>query len=108
MKNTSGLWRGGSPGRKKGARDRVPRSFKASIRDVFEAIATEDPEMIKTAIERGLRGRPRESFPYVQLAAHYIDGKPEDVVRLKGQSMPAPYVIVPPPGVVLPKADEDE
>jgi len=95
--DTRHLRRGG-PGRPKGSKDRVTRTFKASIRQVFEEIASEDPDLIKTAVLRGLRGRPRESFPYVQLAAHYIDGKPADTVEVKSKSG-SPCVVVLAPGV---------
>lgn len=98
--NTSNLKRGGSPGRPKGSRDKVTRTFKASIKHVFEEVATEDPELIRTAVLRGLRGRPREAFPYVQLAAFYLDGKPAETIKLNAPPMQPPYVIIPPPGVV--------
>lgn len=88
-RNTSGLRRGGSPGRTKGRRDSVPRSLKASVKRVFEDITVTDPKLIREAILKGLRGKPREAFPYVQLAAHYIDGKPAETVKLEGdRAMP--------------------
>jgi hypothetical protein len=93
MANVQNLKRDAGPGRPKGCKNKVPATFKASIKKVFEDIATEDPELIKNAVLKGLRGKPRESFPYVQIAAHYIDGKPADVVKL-GTDEEGPLVVV--------------
>ena len=71
----------------------VAMSAAKAVKQVFEDIATEDPELIKQAVLKGLRGRPRESFPYVQLAAHYIDGKPADTIQVKSKTG-APCVVV--------------
>lgn len=92
--NTSGLKRDAGPGRPKGRKNEVPKSFKASIKQVFENIATDDPELIKTAVLRGLKGKPREAFPFLQLAAHYIDGKPADTVNVNGAQGATPWVVV--------------
>jgi hypothetical protein len=92
--NTSGLKRDAGPGRPRGCRDKVPKSFKASIKHVFEDIAATDPALIRKAILKGLKGRPREAFPYVQLAAAYIDGKPADTVNITGNQAPVPWVVV--------------
>jgi hypothetical protein len=81
------------PGRPKGRKNRVPKSFKASIKAVLELIATDDPALIEKAVRRGLNGRPRESFPFIQLAAHYIDGKPADTIQVKSKTG-APCVVV--------------
>jgi hypothetical protein len=66
----------GEGGRKKGSRDKVPRSFKASVRAIFEDIASMKPKVIRNAIVEGLKAPPPKSFPYLQLAATYLDGKP--------------------------------
>lgn len=76
----------GAPGRPKGSKDKVPRTFKASIRAVYQELATEKPELFRTAIERGLRASAPKSFQYVQLGAHYLDGKPIETVKLLDQS----------------------
>jgi hypothetical protein len=67
-------------GRKKGAKDKVPRSFKGSIKAVFEEIASEDPELIYQAVIKGLKAPAPKSFQYLQLITAYIDGKPTDAV----------------------------
>lgn len=104
--DTSGLKRDAGPGRPKGARNKVPASFKASIKKVFEDVATDDPELIKAAVLRGLKGKPRESFPFLQLAAHYIDGKPADTVNVNGAQAATPWVVVLPAGAPLPEKPE--
>lgn len=86
MRNTSGLRRGGSPGRKKGSRDRVPRSFKASIKTMYERLAKTEPELFEGAIRRDLQNRRGiAAFHHVQLAAYYLDGKPKEHVELDGK-----------------------
>jgi len=71
-------------GRKRGAKGHIPPTFKASLKRVFHEIATDDPQIIKDAIRDGLQAKPPYSFQYVQLAAHYIDGKPSDKVEHEG------------------------
>ncbi len=68
-----------SPGRK-GAKDRVPRSFRGSIKAIFEEVASEDPKLIYDAVIRGLKAPAPKSFQYLQLVTAYIDGKPTDAV----------------------------
>jgi len=71
-------FRPGQGGRKKGSRDKIPRTFKASVKAIYEEIASNDPGIIRRAIVRGLSAPPPKSFPYVQLGAHYLDGKPTE------------------------------
>jgi len=71
-------------GRPKGTKNIVPPSFKASLKKIFKDIATEDPAMLRKALEDGLSAKPPYSFQYLQLAAHYIDGKPSDKVEHDG------------------------
>jgi hypothetical protein len=82
-RNTSGLKRGG-PGRKKGAKDSVPRTFKASIKAVFEELLTSDPAIIREAVRRGLTCRkPKDAFPYVRIYAE-LSGELKQQVELSG------------------------
>lgn len=84
--NTNGLKRGGSPGRPKGAHDKVPRSFKASIRAMYERLAKTEPELFEAAIRRDLQNRRGvAAFHHVQLAAAYLDGKPKDRIEHSGE-----------------------
>jgi len=73
----------GEGGRKKGAKDKLPRSFKRSIKVLYEQLADQRPELFAKALVRGLESRPPFSFSYLQMGAHYLDGKPADTVRLQ-------------------------
>jgi hypothetical protein len=70
-------------GRPPGAKDKVPRSAKASIAAIFREIATTDPDAIRKAIYAGLTAEPPKSYQYVALAAAYLDGKPESNVKVE-------------------------
>lgn len=72
------------PGRPKGSRDKVPRTFKASVRAIFAEVAAEQPGLLRDAILRGIQADPPKSYPYLQLAAHYLDGKPAERPHLTG------------------------
>lgn len=81
-RNTSNLLRGG-PGRKKGSKDAIPRTFKASVRAVYEEILSEDPDVLKTAILKGLQDRrSKDRFPYVRMLAE-MQGELKQIVRLE-------------------------
>lgn len=78
----------GNGGRKKGAKDKVPRGLKAkivgSIREMYEALLTGEPELFEKRIRRDLqRGGGSVGFQHVQLAAHYLDGKPVETVNVR-------------------------
>jgi hypothetical protein len=66
-------------GRKPGSRNFVP-SF---VRAAFQHLANVAPECFEQAILKGLKAKPPRSFPYVQLAAFYLDGKPVERVTLQ-------------------------
>jgi hypothetical protein len=70
-------------GRPLGAKDKVPRSVKASIKKIFEEIGSTDRELIREAIMRGIQAEPPKSFPYLQLAAAYVDGRPAENVKVE-------------------------
>jgi hypothetical protein len=58
----------------------VPRSFKASVRALYEIAVATHPDAILAAIVRELKkGNPR----HLQQAADYLDGKPAQEVRLR-------------------------
>jgi hypothetical protein len=78
-KKTGGRdFRPGQGGRRKGAKDRIPRTFKASVRAIFEEVAATHPQMLRDAVTKGLAAPPPKSYPYLQLLAHYVDGKPTE------------------------------
>ncbi len=68
----------GQGGRKKGSKDKIPRSVKASMRAIFEDIASNDQEVIRDAMIKGLTAPPPKSFSYLQLMVHSLDGKPAE------------------------------
>ena len=69
-----------SRGRPKGSKDKIPRTFKASVALLFRELGEEDRDRWKAAIQRSMRLGGRIAFPYFQMAAHYLDGKPADQV----------------------------
>ncbi len=68
----------GEGGRKPGSKNKIPRTFNASVRAICEEVASDSPEIIKNALIKGLKADPPKSFQYLQLAAHYLDGKPTE------------------------------
>lgn len=59
---------GNPKGRPKGAKDRVPRTFRASIKAMYEKLATEHPELFEDAFRRDLRAkRGTAAFHHVRL-----------------------------------------
>jgi len=72
-----------SKGRPNGSKDKIPRAFKASVALLFRELGEEDRERWKATIQRVMRVGGRAAFPYFQLAAHYLDGKPADKVNVQ-------------------------
>lgn len=71
-------------GRKQGSKDEIPRSVKASLRAVYQEIVNDDPEILKTAVTRGLLERNSKArFPYVRLFAE-LYGELKQQVELSG------------------------
>lgn len=80
---TATTWVKGQGGKPKGAKDHVPRSFKASLRAVYDEVLSEDPDILKAAVIRGLRARkPKEAFPYVRIFAE-LQGELKHVVQFE-------------------------
>ena len=78
----------GQGGRKKGAKDKVPRGLKAkiagSIRSMYEALLKGEPELFENRIRRDLKkGSGAVGFHHVQLAAYYLDGKPAETIKVR-------------------------
>jgi hypothetical protein len=74
----------------------VPRTFRASIKTMYEKLATENPELFEDAIRRDLKAKGgTAAFHHVQLAAHYLDGKPKEQVEISGDvSVPSQVTFV--------------
>jgi hypothetical protein len=79
------LLKKGSPGRAKGATNRVPRGVRASIKAIIEDVVKGNSKDVRTAFEGGLRGGPQHADRYLKLAAEYLDGKPTDNVNLNAR-----------------------
>lgn len=71
-------------GRRKGSKDKVPRTWKASIRAIYERLCTERGDLFERAIVRDLQSkRGSVAFQHTQLAAWYLDGKPHETVNVR-------------------------
>jgi hypothetical protein len=105
-RNTSGLRRGG-PGRPKGRKNKVPPSVKASVKEVLEEVAGNNREEIRAAILKGINSKPPHSLRYVEVIAHYVDGKPAETVKLKGPAILPPMQIVLDPRGVEAESDHE-
>jgi hypothetical protein len=100
MANTQNLKRDAGPGRPRGSRNKVPLSVKASIKAVLEEVAVSNRDEIREAILKGIRSRPPHSLRYLEVVAHYVDGKPADTVTIKGQTiLPPLQVFLHPDGI---------
>jgi hypothetical protein len=51
---------------------------KASVKRILKDLVGTQPDLIKEAMIAGLLAPPPRSFPYIALAAAYLDGKPVD------------------------------
>lgn len=70
------------------ARREFTRVRAASVKRILRDIAEVQPDLIRDAIIAGLLAPPPRSFPYVALAAAYLDGKPIDADRLAESQQP--------------------
>jgi hypothetical protein len=93
MANTKNLKRDAGPGRPRGSRNKVPFSVKASVKEVLEELAVSNRDEIRTAILKGINSKPPHSLRYIEVIAHYIDGKPADTVTIKGHAILPPLQI---------------
>jgi hypothetical protein len=84
----------GNPGRPKGSHDKIPRTVKASVKAIFEKLAVEDRDAWERALKRTMRKGGAVAFPYYNLAAAYIDGKP--VTRVQVEEVQSIVIEVPP------------
>ena len=74
----------GGQGRKPGTPE-TTQGVLAMIKAIFA-----DPERrprVEAALFEGLTAKPPRSFPYQQMAAHYLDGKPIDTLRIESRSV---------------------
>lgn len=108
-RDTSGLKRDAGPGRPKGSKDSIPKSVKASVRSVLEEVAQQHQADIKTAIVKGINAKPPASLRYLEVMAHYLDGKPAETVKLKGPVLlPPMQVFLHPDGIEKHPTESDD
>ncbi len=79
-------------GRPKGVKDKVPCSLKASLKRIYEELVGENEAEIKEAIRKKLL--QADNF-HVQIAIHYLDGKPADQVHVTDNRPPFLLVLGP-------------
>lgn len=56
---------------------------RGTIKGVIEYIANDCPQVVGRAFRKGLNSPPPRSFPYLQLAAYYLDGKPVERIQVQ-------------------------
>ena|SRR5690242_11089920 len=83
MARTKTTWQKGQGGKPPGAKDTVPRSFKKTLLAVYEDIQSSEPDIVRDAVRKGLRGRPKEAFNFVKLYADLM-GELKQKVELSG------------------------
>ena len=75
MRNTSGLWRGGSPGRPAGARDRATREIRSFLDGVFSK-ALSDPQFEERLV-RSIVELTIDTRLLALLLAYYVGRPPQ-------------------------------
>jgi hypothetical protein len=88
---SSGTWVKGQPrppgiksGRKKGSKNRIPRTLKQSIDQICQELVDTEPGLLRRAFRRGINARPPASYAYLQLIAAYTVGRPAERLEIKG------------------------
>lgn len=72
----------GQGGRKKGAKDKVPRSFKRNVEEFFREVHTAHPELLFGAVTRGLKASPSVAIRFVELWLNFVHGKPPQTINI--------------------------
>lgn len=80
----------GQGGRKKGAKDKIPRSWKANVQMFFQEVHSDQPELLTTAVVRGLKATPAVSFRFVELWLNHVYGTPTQTIKLTDLSKYTP------------------
>lgn len=74
--------RSGNPaGKRRGTKDKYPRSAKRAIAELLEQFGT-DTTLLRRVLRRGLDARAPASFPYLRLVIEQQMGAPEQTVTL--------------------------
>lgn len=84
----------GEGGRKKGATNTIPTTFKTTLMGIYQKLQQERPELFEQAITKGLELDAPQNFAYVKMWAEYSEGKPIEKHEHSGEiRMPTKVVI---------------
>ena len=75
----------GEGGRRKGARNVVPGTFKTTLMGIYERLQQERPELFTQAVTKGLELDAPQNFAYLKLWAEYTEGKPVERREITGK-----------------------
>ena len=81
---------GNPAGKRRGARDRFPRSAKRAMELMLEAHARQKLPMIVAALDKGIQARPPFSAGYLKLAIDHVKGLPDQTLDLAQKIVLAP------------------
>ena len=85
------------PGRKKGSKTKMPTAAKQAVRDCFERVGEDKPELLMSVLMDGLLAGPPTSLGYLRLWAEYSLQKPEQRFKVDGTVRKVIKVILPSP-----------
>jgi hypothetical protein len=58
------------------------KQMTVSIKAIMREMVSKDPQLIERALRDGLNADPPRSYPYLALAAAYLDGRPTENVNV--------------------------
>ena len=67
-------------GRRRGAKDKVPRSFRATVREMYQNILAKSGGEVEAAMEKRMKDG---DYHLIINAADYLDGRPVQRVALE-------------------------
>lgn len=75
----------GEGGRKLGATNIIPKTFKTTLMGIFEKLQQERPELFENGVVKGLELDAPQNFAYLKLWAEYTEGKPVERREITGK-----------------------
>ena len=67
-------------GRRKGAKDKIPRSFRATVREMYQNILARSGRAVEAGMEKRMKAG---DYHLIMNAADYLDGRPVQRVALE-------------------------
>src|SRR5262245_2837794 len=58
------------------------RQVAASVKRIMRDLVEREPHLFEEGLRRGLQADPPRSYPYLALAAAYIDGRPPEQINI--------------------------